>query len=156
MLSLANISWASFESGFNGGPLALTSVSPSCIFLRGYVLIIPLQGKEYLWRAYVLFYQTRTVCNSRLTQQHCSENSSIAIISSTVAGNFLFCSSTRPNFLLSFCEDLSATLCLLNIAKKQYPIVAVIYWKFCCVVFLCLLNILNCLLNSTSISCCNG
>lgn len=46
VLSLANISWASFESGFNGGPLALISVSPSCIFLRGYVLIIPLQGKE--------------------------------------------------------------------------------------------------------------
>lgn len=66
-----------------------------------------------------------TVCISCLSQQHCSKSSSIAIISATIPGAFLFCSSTWLNFSLSFLKDFSATLYLSNIDIKQHPIVAI-------------------------------
>lgn len=111
--------------------------------------------KGVLLKSYAPFCQPRSVCGSCLSQQHCSHRSSIAISSVTVCGHFLCCSCTRPSFLLSFCADFSGTLCLSNIAIKQYPIVAVFVGN-CCVVFLCLLHLLNCLLDSKNVSNCNG
>lgn len=134
--------------------MALISLK-SCILLRHGSTHDPFARKGVLLKSYAPFCQTRTVCGSCLSQQHCSHSSSIAIISVTVRGHFLCCSYTRPSFLLSLCADLSAALCLSNIAIKQYPIVAVFIGN-CCVVFLCLLNLLNCLLDSKNVSNCNG
>lgn len=92
-LNLTNISWAlwgvgvegAFEAGLNGGPLALINLKSFCIFswlhtLGAVLLITPLQGKQCSWRACVSFYQTRAVGRGCLSQQHWSENSSMAII----------------------------------------------------------------------------
>lgn len=124
VLSLASLRWVpggdAFKSGFHGGLVALINLK-SCIILWHCCTHYPIAGKGVLLRK-----DKSCVC------------AAAAWINSTVAEAQVWPSSQSQSlviyfavvvqaqfFLLSFCKDFSATLCLSNIAIKQYPIVAI-------------------------------
>lgn len=93
-----------------------------------------------------------TVCSSCLSQSTVAKVQEL--LSSHPQSLALVCSSAWLSFSLASCKDLSATVCMSNTAIKHYPRWLCL-WKLCCVVFLCLLNILNCV-NSKNVSHRNG
>lgn len=90
------------KQGLMVGPWLLPCWSPSAFSSAAIGRITPIARKGVRWEGWGSLLSDGPVGSSRLSQQRCSKSSSTAIISSTIPGDFLFCSSARLHFSLLF------------------------------------------------------
>ena len=111
-----------------------------------------LQGKECSRRA-VLPSIWGAVRSSLLRHQHGHKSPVVAILSPIIPGSF-FCSFNMAQFFTFIQYRFTNHSLLVKYSHKAISYCGCFYCKLCCVVFLHLLNILNCL-NSKTVSHCN-